>query len=131
MWSGTYALTSAVAHGGLAALSLWGIKGISAPPPPFTGGLVAVGNAGTAAMWQFAARNPAFDAWVWQTLWPAVVGVGGIFLASSNAGHEADWELRNSQGQIQTRGTEESGGTGKSKPSWPEQLASHTETQNT
>jgi RHS repeat-associated protein len=127
MWNGTFALVSAVAHGGLAALSIWGIKGIKAPPPPLSGGLVAVGNAGVASLWRVAATNPAFEQWVWETLWPVTFGVGGLLFASSQGGHQADWELRNSKGQIETRGTEESGGTGKSKPTWPEQLASHTE----
>ncbi len=41
--------------------------------------------------------------------------------------HSADFELRNSGGQIETRGTSTSGGGGGGRLSWPEQLARHTE----
>jgi len=45
----------------------------------------------------------------------------------ASCGHQAEFELRNSKGQIKTRGTVESGDTGSSRPTWREQLESHTE----
>jgi RHS repeat-associated protein len=127
MWNGVMASGLAVIHAGFAALSFLGLTASANLPPPPPLGLVPAGGAGLEELWQIVLINPAFEKWLWTTLWPAVLGIGGVFAASSEPGHTADWELRNPRGRIRKSGFEESGGTGKPKPSFPEQLASHTE----
>jgi RHS repeat-associated protein len=120
-WNGTMAVGNAALHLGMAALNAYGIKSsLNLPPPPAVFA-TAAGNLGVQMLW----LNPQFVNWTFELLWPAVYGIGGMYFAS--AGHTAEWELRNSKGQIKTRGNAESGGTGKSRPTIDEQLGSHTE----
>src|SRR5437773_11303913 len=81
---------------------------------------------GTSYFWQQLVLYPAFENWVGNRLVPWAAGA--ISLAMSAAGHSADWEWRDSGGRIKTRGRVDSGGshTGR-RPSWPEQLLTHTE----
>jgi RHS repeat-associated protein len=130
MWNGTIAAALGVVHIGFAALSMLGVKGAMLPPPPPTIGVVAAAG-GTAALqvgWRIATANPAFARWVWGALWPSLASLSGVFLASSQSPHRAEWELRDSGGRIKTRGNETSGGTHPGRRlSWPEQSATHTE----
>jgi RHS repeat-associated protein len=120
-WNGTMAIANAVLHLGMAALSAYGMKtSLNLPRPP-TAFATAAGNLGVQALW----LNPQFVSWTFELLWPVVVGTGGIYFAT--AGHTAEWELRESNGRIKTRGTAQSGDTGSANPTWAEQNASHTE----
>ncbi len=119
-------LFAAVLHAGFACLNMIGLKAGLIPPPPsgLAGGLSAACGSGTIALiWTKVMVNPAFLAWIMTQLVPALATLAYF----AKEGHEAQWQHRASNGRIKTRGTETSGGTGKSRPTPTEQLQSHTE----
>ena len=54
------------------------------------------------------------------------IGAIGILLAQNNH-HTAEWQVRDGNGDLKAYGEETSGGTGKARPDWTEQLMSHSE----
>ncbi len=123
-WPATIHLGAAAMYAGMAALSFAGMRAGMMAPPSIGPGLAAVTADAPEQILVAIAENPALREWVIRQLVPAVASLA-VFMAGG--GHSADWELRDAEGRIRTRGTSESGGTGKSQPTFPEQLASHTE----
>ncbi len=114
-------LLAAVLHAGFACLNMIGLKAGLIPPPPsgLAGGLsVACGGSTIALMWTKVIVNPAFLAWIMKQLISALATLAYF----TKGGHEAQWQHRASNGRIKTRGTERSGGTGKSRTTPAEQL---------
>ena len=129
-WNATLSMAGAVLHGGLTAMNVLGIKSFmsSIGPPPAGGfALAGGGGAGVGRVWQFALSNPGTRKWVFEEFVPVVGGGLGLFV--SHMGHEAEWEHRDPQGKIKTRGNSESGSDvppGR-RLNWNEQLQTHTE----
>jgi hypothetical protein len=129
-WNASLSIAGAVMHGGLTAMNMLGVKSFltSIGTPPAAGfAMAGGGGAAVGKVWQFALSNPGAKKWVFEEFVP-VVGTG-IGLFASQMAHEAEWEHRDSEGKIKTRGNSESGSDvppGR-RLNWNEQLQTHTE----
>jgi hypothetical protein len=126
-WNAAFAAAGAVMHGGLAWMNVLGMKGflgsLKTPPPAAA---IGVGGSAVSQMWRLVFTNPSVKKWVVEEFLPVAGTSLGMFVSM---GHEVDWEVRDSDGNIKSSGAEESGtdGAGSGRLDWNEQLQTHSE----
>jgi RHS repeat-associated protein len=129
-WNASMAALGATIHGGLVAANVLGmraaISSIGSPPPGLLG--ASVGGAAVSGMWRVALATPTAKQWVFQEAIPAVGGLLGVFAMSGN-GMEAKWQHRDSDGNVKSKGEEESGSFNENpgRLNWNQQLETHAE----